>query len=81
MIKQTLAAVAVSCFVATSALAGNCPLMIQEIDDALASNTTLSADEVAEVKVLRDKGEAEHTAGKHAESVATLQQAKDMLGL
>ena len=56
-------------------------LMIQEIDAALESNAGLTSEQVAEVKALRDQGEAEHEAGKHAESVETLQKAKDILGL
>jgi hypothetical protein len=55
--------------------------MVKDIDAALESGTSLSTEQVAEVKALRDKGEAEHLAGKHAESVATLQKAKDILGL
>lgn len=81
MIKRALTVVALSFFVATAAFAGTCPVMVQEIDEALASDTSLSTEEVAEVKALRDKGDAEHAAGQHAESVATLQQAKDILGL
>jgi hypothetical protein len=55
--------------------------MVKEIDAALEVNSTLSDEQVAEVTALRDQGEAEHNAGKHAESVATLQKAKDILGL
>lgn len=81
MIKRALIAAALSVFFTTSALAGSCPLMVQEIDAALAADTTISAEKAAEIKALRDQGEAEHNAGQHAESVATLQKAKDMLGL
>ncbi len=41
----------------------------------------LSAEKTAEVKSLRDEGDAQHQAGQHAESVETLQKAKDILGL
>ena len=41
----------------------------------------LTSDQLAEVKALRDQGEAEHEAGKHAQSVATLQRAKEILGI
>lgn len=79
--KRILLAGVLSIFVVTPVFAGSCPLMVKAIDAALASNTSLSSEQVAEVKALRDKGEAEHNAGKHAESVATLQNAKDILGL
>ena len=81
MIKRALTVAALSFFVATAAVAGTCPLMVQDIDNALATETSLSAEQVAEVKALRDQGEAEHEAGEHAASVATLQIAKEMLGL
>lgn len=41
----------------------------------------LSAEKTAEVKSLRDEGDAQHKAGQHKESVETLQKAKDILGL
>ena len=81
MIKRILLAGALSIFIAAPVFAGSCPLMVKDIDAALESGTSLSTEQVAEVKALRDKGEAEHLAGKHAESVATLQKAKDILGL
>lgn len=78
---RILLAGALSIFLAMPAFAGSCPLMVKEIDAALESNTSLSAEQVDQVKALRDKGEAEHLAGNHADSVATLQEAKDILGL
>ena len=81
MMRRILLAGAFSVLFASPIFAGSCPLMIQEIDAALESNTALTSEQVEEVKSLRDKGEAEHNAGKHAESVATLQQAKEILGL
>lgn len=81
MIRRIVLAGVLSALVAGPALAGSCPLMIREIDAALETNSTLSEEQVAEVKALRDQGEAEHNAGQHAESVATLQKAKDILGL
>ena len=81
MIKRIVLAGVFSALVAGPAMAGSCPLMVKAIDAALEGNTTLGEEQVAEVKALRDQGEAEHNAGKHAESVATLQKAKDILGL
>ena len=67
--------------VALPALAGQCPKDVAAIDNALAANTTLSAEQRAEVEALRNKGEALHNEGKHTESVETLAQAKEMLGI
>lgn len=64
-----------------SALAGHCPMDMKQIDQALSQNTSLSAEQVAEVKKLRTEGEALHKAGKHQESVETLGKAKAILGI
>ncbi len=79
--KRILTAVALSFFVSSAAFAGSCPLMVKGIDAALAASPAISAEQMAEVKRLRDEGHALHEAGKHAESVETLQKAKDILGL
>ncbi len=81
MLKKAMLAAALSFFGASSAFAGSCPVMVKAIDAALSSGTSLSTEQAAEVKALRDQGDAEHAAGKHAEAVATLQTAKGMLGL
>ena len=81
MLRQALLTATFLIFAAGSAVAGGCPAMVSAIDEALSAGTDLSEEQVAEVKALRDQGEAEHEAGKHDESVATLQKAKDMLGL
>jgi hypothetical protein len=62
------------------AFAGSCPARMKAIDAALPG-AKLDAAKTAEVKKLRAQGEAEHKAGKHAESVATLSKAQVMLGL
>jgi hypothetical protein len=66
---------------AGSAFANHCPMDMKAIDDALAKKPSLSAEQMAEVKKLRAEGEAQHKAGKHAESVETLGKAKKILGL
>jgi hypothetical protein len=81
MIKRLLTAMALSAFLATPAFAGSCPIMVKEIDQALASSPSVSAEKIAEARGLRDKGEALHEAGQHGESVKTLQKAKKILGL
>jgi hypothetical protein len=63
------------------ALAYHCPVDMKKIDAALSSNTTLSADEKAEVKALRSSGEKMHKAGKHQNSVDDLAVAMELLGI
>jgi hypothetical protein len=57
----------------------HCPKDMKAIDDALAKNPTLSAQEAADVKKYRAEGEALHKAGKHQESVDTLAKAMKIL--
>lgn len=64
-----------------AALAFHCPMDMKKIDDALAKNPKLSADQMAEVKKLRADGETLHKAGRHQESVDTLAKAMKMLGI
>ncbi|MGL5812029.1 MAG: hypothetical protein ACRCYW_01670 [Aeromonas sp.] len=66
---------------AGSALAFHCPMDMKKIDDALAADPVLSAEQLAEVKQLRAEGEALHKVGKHQESVDTLAKAMTLLGL
>lgn len=65
----------------TSAFAFHCPADMKKIDEALAKNPTLSAEQMSEVKKLRMDGEALHKAGKHQESVDTLGKAMKILGV
>ncbi len=62
-----------------AAFAFHCPADMKKIDDALAKNPTLSAEQMADVKKLRAEGEALHNAGKHQESVDTLAKAMKIL--
>lgn len=64
-----------------SALAFHCPMDMKKIDEALAKNPKLTAEQMAEVKKLRADGEALHKAGKHQESVDTLGKAMKILGI
>lgn len=65
---------------ASPALAGQCPLDMQIIDAALES-ASLSEAETAKIMQLRALGEAQHDAGDHAASVATLAAARALLGV
>lgn len=66
---------------ASPLLAGQCPADIAAIDAALAAGTELSEEDLATVQELRDEGQAQHDAGDHGASVATLAEAKAMLGI
>lgn len=79
--KTALLAAAMAVALSAPALASSCPKQMAAIDAALAQNASLSAEQMSKVKELRAQGEAEHKAGKHAESVKSLGEAKEMLGV
>jgi hypothetical protein len=79
-LKQMLFA-AVFALVSSAAVAFHCPADMKKIDDALAKNPKLSAEQMSEVKKLRADGEASHKAGKHQDSVDTLAKAMKILGI
>jgi len=54
---------------------------MRKIDEAMAKNPKLSAEQAAEVKKYRAEGETLHKAGKHQESVDTLAKAMKILNL
>ena len=47
--------------------------------DAALPKAKLSASQMSEVKKLRAEGETHHKAGKHADSMASLNKAKAIL--
>jgi hypothetical protein len=67
------------------AWAGNCPALIAQIDEILASSPDLDEETIVDedlnksVKQLRDEGEKLHKEGKHKESVEILERAIDLL--
>lgn len=63
------------------AFAAHCPADMKLIDEKLATNPQLTAAQMTEVKALRAKGEEQHKAGKHGESVETLHKAMVILGI
>jgi hypothetical protein len=65
----------------TSAFAFHCPSDMRQIDEAMAKNPSLTAEQTAEVKKYRAEGEALHKAGKHQESVDTLARAMKILNI
>jgi hypothetical protein len=63
----------------SAALAFHCPADMKAIDEAMAKNPKLSAEQMADVKKYRAEGETLHKAGKHQESIDTLDKAKKIL--
>jgi len=62
------------------AFAHGCPGEMKKIDEKLPTAKVSSAD-MTKVKELRAKGEQLHKDGKHSESMATLAEAKKLLGM
>ncbi|MDH5212397.1 MAG: hypothetical protein OEW96_12085 [Betaproteobacteria bacterium] len=77
--KKVLVLAALALF-SSLAVAGSCPKLWKQVDDALPG-AKLNAAQMAEVKKLRADGEALHKSGKHADSEAALNKAKKMLGI
>ncbi len=78
-IRSILAAAAL--LASATAWAFHCPADMKKIDDALAKNPSLNAEQMAEVKKLRAEGESLHKAGKHQESIDTLAKAMKILSI
>jgi hypothetical protein len=79
MIRKTLFAAILA--VSTSpAFAFQCPGDMAKIDAALQTAQLSDADK-AKVMELRTKGEELHSAGQHQESVDTLAEALQILGM
>lgn len=77
--KLIIAAIALA--TSSLAFAHNCPNEMKAIDAKLSGNPTLSAADMSKVKELRADGEKFHKAGKHAESMKALGDAKKLLGI
>jgi len=65
----------------SAALAFHCPADMRKIDEAMAKNPKLTAEQAAEVKKARADGEALHKAGKHQASIDTLGRAMKILNI
>jgi len=77
--KTTVAAVLLM-LGSSVALAHGCPGEMKKIDEKLPS-AKVSASDMTKVKDLRAKGEQLHKEGKHTESMASLAEAKKLLGI
>ena len=78
-IKTALVTVALA--LPFTAWAGNCPNLINQIDEILAAKPNLDEETIVDedgrrsVKQLRDEGEKAHKDGRHEESVRLLEMA------
>jgi len=60
------------------ALAGQCPSLIKQINDATGTRADAGA---AQARLLAKESEALHKAGKHAESVTKAEEAAKAAGI
>ncbi len=84
MLLRTLGAAALVTVLAgsaTQAFAFHCPADMAKIDAAMAANPDISEEDKAKVTELRQQGEEQHNAGNHQESVDTLAEAMEILGI
>jgi len=79
--KKLIAAAILTLLMSGPAFAHSCPTHMKAIDEALAKNPTLTAEQLAEVKEYREEGEKLHNEGKHDESVEALMKAEKILGI
>ena len=75
--KRLLAA-ALLLALSSPAFAHQCPALMKQIDDKLATAQLSDADK-AKVAELRKAGEEQHAAGAHDQSEASLQEALALL--
>ncbi len=71
--------------VAPAAWAGNCPALMNQIDEYLASKPDLDEETIVDeelnksLKQMREEGEKLHKEGKHKESVEILERAIELM--
>lgn len=80
MIRKGLLIAGLAMGLSGPAMAASCPMDMAKIDKAMQT-AQLSDTDKAKVQELRKQGEDQHNAGKHDESVKTLDQAKQMMGI
>lgn len=78
--KALIPAALLSLALSGPAFAFQCPADIAKIDAALET-ADLTEDQKARVMELRDEGEQLHASGDHQQSVDTLAEAKEILGI
>jgi hypothetical protein len=62
----------------TLAFAGQCPMLIAQVNEKLATSN-LAEDKKIEVETLRDEAESLHKSGDHQTSEQLLQEALELL--
>ena len=65
---------------ASPALAFQCENLLWRVDTALGKAPGITAEQMDEIKALRDDGAAKHQAGNHGGSVVVLKEALSKLG-
>jgi len=78
---KRIALLAALALTSAAAFAFHCPADMRKIDEAMAKNPKLTAEQAAEVKKARADGEALHKAGKHQASIDTLGRAMKILNI
>ena len=79
-IRRLLIPAALFAALSTPALAFQCPADMAAIDQALQT-AQITEEQRAQVQQLRAEGERLHNEGQHQQSMATLAQAKQILGI
>lgn len=83
MIRKLLSVMALTAL-STAALAGSCPVLMNDIDAALAEPNVeqrLGEEKYEEAQRLRKQGEEAHLQGDHAASMEALNRSREILGI
>ena len=82
---RTIVAAVILAGASSTAFAFGCPKAMKAIDEALAKNPKLTAEQMADVKKYRAEGEALHKESKvredHQKAIDTLAKAQKILGI
>jgi hypothetical protein len=76
----TIAAVVALALLVTSASANQCPLLIKQLTDAMATMNAQDA-KVKAAQELVDQARKLHAEGRHADSIAKADEAAKLLGV
>ncbi len=80
MLKTLPTAVALLLALSSSTWAFECPLLVKQLNDAVATMKT-DDPKVKQAKALIAEADKLHAAGKHSDSVATAEKAAKVLGV
>ena len=78
---RTLLLVVLTSLLATPSLAGECPMLMRQIDEDIVSYDLEIDVDLSEVKQHRTAGEIAHLAGDHSTALYELQQALTLMGV